>query len=248
MTTATDVRTGTHAREFFNEAGKICAQIDVEKIEGLAEGLAKVRERGGRLFIVGVGGSAGNASHAVNDFRKIVRHRSYSPVDNVSELTARTNDEGWETIFSGWLKVSGSTTRTRSSFLGRRRRRRTQVSVNLVKPSTRKKRGAKVIGIVGRPAATPQGGDIVVVIPQVNPGGHAALGGLPSRRLALPGQPPEAPSTGDEVVSAKLGAAVFLDRDGVLCRSRVPDGRSYAPTTLDDFRIYPDAPPWRWRG
>jgi D-sedoheptulose 7-phosphate isomerase len=172
LTTATDVRTGTHAREFFNEAGKICAQIDVEKIEGLAEGLAKVRDGGGRLFILGVGGSAGNASHAVNDFRKLCGIEAYSPVDNVSELTARTNDEGFETIFSGWLEVSKLSDKDAIliySVGGGDAERK--VSVNLVQAiDLAKKRGAKVFGIVGKDTGyTAKRGDIVIVVPQVNP-------------------------------------------------------------------------------
>src|SRR6476659_8230796 len=96
----------THADEFLNEVQKICATIDVQAIEKLAGALAALRTGGGRLFLLGVGGSAGNCSHAVNDFRKLCGIEAYTPVDNVSELTARTNDEGWETIFSAWLRTS----------------------------------------------------------------------------------------------------------------------------------------------
>src|SRR6185437_5433358 len=95
-----------HVRQFFSEIERIASEIDVEAIERLAQGLAAIRERGGRLFLLGVGGSAGNCSHAVNDFRKLCGIEAYSPVDNVSELTARTNDEGWDTVFVGWLAVS----------------------------------------------------------------------------------------------------------------------------------------------
>ena len=95
-----------HSSDFIDEAAKICARIDTQEIERLADELAALREREGRLFILGVGGSAGNASHAVNDFRKLCGIETYTPTDNVSELTARTNDEGWETVFSGWLEVS----------------------------------------------------------------------------------------------------------------------------------------------
>jgi D-sedoheptulose 7-phosphate isomerase len=96
----------THTQIFFNEVMQIAQQIDIDAIEKLAHELKDLRERKGRLFILGVGGSAGNCSHAVNDFRKLCGIEAYAPVDNVSELTARTNDEGWDTIFSGWLKVS----------------------------------------------------------------------------------------------------------------------------------------------
>src|SRR5476649_3101720 len=96
----------SHARDFLGEIQKICATVDVDIVENLAEELAALRERGGRLFLIGVGGSAGNCSHAVNDFRKLCGIESYAPTDNVSELTARTNDEGWETVFSEWLITS----------------------------------------------------------------------------------------------------------------------------------------------
>jgi Phosphoheptose isomerase len=91
---------------FLNETVEIINQIDRQQIEKMAAGLSKLRSGGGRLFILGVGGSAGHASHAVNDFRKICNIEAYAPTDNVSELTARTNDEGWETTFAAWLKVS----------------------------------------------------------------------------------------------------------------------------------------------
>src|SRR4249919_1902167 len=95
-----------HSSEFFGEAASICAKIDTAKVEALADAMVALRERKGRLFILGVGGSAGNASHAVNDFRKLCGIETYAPTDNVSELTARTNDEGWETVFEEWLRVS----------------------------------------------------------------------------------------------------------------------------------------------
>src|SRR6187397_3104387 len=93
-------------RTHLDEAKRIIDALDVSVIDRMAEALAALRQREGRLFFLGVGGSAGNCSHAVNDFRKIVGIESYAPTDNVSELTARTNDEGWETVFSEWLKVS----------------------------------------------------------------------------------------------------------------------------------------------
>src|SRR5437870_8492336 len=96
----------THAAQYFQEARRITEQIDCEMIERIVDGLAELRARGGRLFLLGVGGSAANCSHAVNDFRKLCGIEAYTPVDNVSELTARTNDEGWETVFAAWLAVS----------------------------------------------------------------------------------------------------------------------------------------------
>src|SRR5262245_62283971 len=95
-----------HAEAFLNEATEVIAKLDRGSIEALATELSALRERSGRLFILGVGGSAGNASHAVNDFRKICGIEAYAPTDNVSELTARTNDDGWASVFSRWLEVS----------------------------------------------------------------------------------------------------------------------------------------------
>src|SRR3974390_613500 len=96
----------TFSKTFVEESVDVLTSIDTDVVEQVAEGLAAVRDAGGRLFILGVGGSAGHASHAVNDFRKICGFEAYAPTDNVSELTARVNDEGWDTSFSEWLKVS----------------------------------------------------------------------------------------------------------------------------------------------
>jgi D-sedoheptulose 7-phosphate isomerase len=161
-----------HSSDFIAEAGKICAQIDTQKIEQLADELVALREREGRLFILGVGGSAGNASHAVNDFRKLCGIETYTPSDNVSELTARTNDEGWETVFSGWLEVSrlraGDALLIYSVGGGDAER---NVSVNIIRAiDLARARGAKVFGIVGRENGyTATHGDVVVVAPQVRP-------------------------------------------------------------------------------
>src|SRR4026207_869888 len=95
-----------HAKIYFQAVQKVAQQIDLEGIERLALELKALRERAGRLFFLGVGGSAGNCGHAVNDFRKLCGIEAYAPTDNVSELTARTNDEGWDTIFAAWLRVS----------------------------------------------------------------------------------------------------------------------------------------------
>src|ERR1041385_5279693 len=96
----------TYSETYLAEVAEIAGSIAPDQLEAMAEGIAAVRGRGGRLFILGVGGGAGHASHAVNDFRKICHLEAYTPTDNVSELTARTNDEGWETTFSEWLKTS----------------------------------------------------------------------------------------------------------------------------------------------
>jgi D-sedoheptulose 7-phosphate isomerase len=161
-----------HARSFFDDASAICGAIDVGKVEQLAQELSALRERGGRLFLIGVGGSAGNCSHAVNDFRKLCGIDAYTPVDNVSELTARANDEGWETIFSGWLEVSRLAAQDAIlvySVGGGDAER--NVSVNLIKAiDLAKTRGAKVYGVVGKDTGyTAQNGDVVVVVPQVRP-------------------------------------------------------------------------------
>jgi D-sedoheptulose 7-phosphate isomerase len=162
----------THATEFFEEAGRICRQIDFAAVERLADGLAEMREAGGRLFVLGVGGSAGNAGHAVNDFRKLCGIEAYAPTDNVSELTARTNDEGWETVFEEYLRTSRATAADAIlifSVGGGDAEKK--VSVNLVRAvDEAKKRGMKVFGIVGRATGhTAKNGDAVVVVPIVNP-------------------------------------------------------------------------------
>jgi D-sedoheptulose 7-phosphate isomerase len=160
-----------HAKSFFSDVQKICATIDIELVEKMARELATLRDRGGRLFLLGVGGSAGNCSHAVNDFRKLCNIEAYTPVDNVSELTARTNDEGFDTIFAGWLEVSRISAKDALliySVGGGDAER--NVSVNLMKAiDLAKSRGAKVFGIVGRGTGyTAKQGDVVVVIPEVN--------------------------------------------------------------------------------
>jgi D-sedoheptulose 7-phosphate isomerase len=161
-----------HVRQFFAEIQRIAAEINVPAIARLAQGLRELRERGGRLFLLGVGGSAGNCSHAVNDFRKLCGIEAYTPVDNVSELTARTNDEGWDTVFAGWLEVSRLCDRDALLILsvggGDTER---NISVNLVRAiDLARQRGAKVFGIVGRDSGyTARTADIAVVIPPVNP-------------------------------------------------------------------------------
>jgi D-sedoheptulose 7-phosphate isomerase len=154
------------------EARQILDRIDADAIERMAGVLAGLRARKGRLFILGVGGSAGNASHAVNDFRKIVGLEAYAPTDNVSELTARANDEGWPTIFEGWLKVSrlnGDDAVLVLSVGGGNLEK--NVSPNLVMALRHAKEvGAKVLGIVGRDGGyTAQVADACVIIPTVNP-------------------------------------------------------------------------------
>ena len=156
---------------YFEECAEVARRIDVAVVGRMVERLVRLREEGGRLFLCGVGGSAGNCSHAVNDFRKLAGIEAYSPVDNVSELTARANDEGWETVFAEWLTVSRAGPRDALFIMsvggGSRER---GISVNLVAAiDAAKARGLDVLGIVGRDGGyTKQRGDIVVVIPTVN--------------------------------------------------------------------------------
>ena len=161
-----------HVQQFFEAVGRILEGIDTDAIDRLAHELAALRERRGRLFLLGVGGSAGNCSHAVNDFRKLCNIEAYSPVDNVSELTARTNDEGWDTVFTGWLEVSrfGADDALLIFSVGGGDAER-NVSVNLVRAiDLAKHKGAKVFGVVGRASGhAARRGDLVVVIPPVDP-------------------------------------------------------------------------------
>ena len=162
----------TFTQQFLAEAGRIIELLDEDAIERTAAVLAQTRERGGRLFILGVGGSAANASHAVNDFRKIAGIECYAPTDNVSELTARTNDEGWASVFVEWLK--GSRLKSTDTLLilsvggGNVEK---QVSPNLVAAlDYARECGAKITGIVGRDGGyTARVADACVIVPTVNP-------------------------------------------------------------------------------
>jgi len=161
----------THAQTYLQQAGEIARRLDHALIEKMAEELANLRERGGRLFLLGVGGSAANCSHAVNDFRKLAGIEAYSPCDNVAELTARTNDEGWPTVFEAWLQTSKAGSRDALfvfSVGGGDAER--NVSPNLVRALDEgRKRGAKIFGIVGRDGGyTKKVGDWVVVVPTVD--------------------------------------------------------------------------------
>jgi D-sedoheptulose 7-phosphate isomerase len=158
-------------QQFLAEASEIIAKLDTAAIDNTVAALADIRARGGRLFVLGVGGSASNAAHAVNDFRKIAGIETYSPTDNVSELTARTNDEGWETVFAEWLK--GSRLNAKDGILvfsvggGDLER---NVSPNLVRAVQHAKAvGATVCGIVGRDGGyTGKVADACVIVPTVN--------------------------------------------------------------------------------
>ena len=161
----------SYSEQHLREAGEILSQLNPALCEKAVELLAAVRGRGGRLFILGVGGSAANASHAVNDFRKIAGLECYTPTDNVSELTARTNDDGWSSVFSEWLK--GSRLNDKDGLLifsvggGNLEK---NVSANLVAAlQLARKRGSAVIGVVGRDGGyTAQMADVAITIPTVN--------------------------------------------------------------------------------
>jgi D-sedoheptulose 7-phosphate isomerase len=161
----------SYAQQHLNESIEIIQKIDVASIEKMADLLATVKKDGGRIFFLGVGGSAGNCSHAVNDFRKIVGIESYAPTDNVSELTARTNDEGWPTIFVEWLKISKLSPKDMIfifSVGGGNLEK--NISPNLVEAlKLAKSVGSKVVGVVGRDGGyTGQVADACVIIPTVN--------------------------------------------------------------------------------
>jgi D-sedoheptulose 7-phosphate isomerase len=160
-----------HATTFLGETAQIARQLSADAIEALCDELVALRQREGRLFILGVGGSAGNCGHAVNDFRKLCGIEAYAPTDNVSELTARTNDEGWHTVFAEWLK--GSRANAKDAILvlsvggGNLER---NVSPNIVAAiQEAKQRGLRVLGVVGRDGGyTKQVGDVVVLVPTVH--------------------------------------------------------------------------------
>jgi len=160
----------THAQTYLEQVRQIAAAIDTELVEKMAEELASLRERGGRLFLLGVGGSAANCSHAVNDFRKLAGIEAYSPCDNVAELTARTNDEGWPTVFEAWLRTSKAGAKDAvlvfsvgGGDVGR------NVSPNIVRAlDEARKSGVRIFGIVGRDGGyTKKVGDLVLVVPTI---------------------------------------------------------------------------------
>jgi D-sedoheptulose 7-phosphate isomerase len=161
-----------YTRSYYDEVSEVVRGIDREQVDKMIDILAETRARGGRLFILGVGGGAGHASHAVNDFRKICAIEAYTPTDNVSELTARVNDDGWSTVFANWLR--GSRLRADDTVLvfsvggGNAEK---NISTNIVEAlKLAKSVGARVIGVVGRDGGyTREVGDACVVVPTVNP-------------------------------------------------------------------------------
>jgi D-sedoheptulose 7-phosphate isomerase len=161
----------SHVSSYFAQVGEIARLIDADGVEALVDALVALRARGGRLFLLGVGGSAANCSHAVNDFRKLCGIEAYAPTDNVAELTARTNDEGWETAFSGWLEVSRMSEKDAVlvfSVGGGNAER--NVSMNIVRALEQaKKTCAGILGVVGRDGgSTAKMGDHVVLIPMLD--------------------------------------------------------------------------------
>ena len=162
----------SYSKQHLDESIEITKLIDPEIIERIVDLLLDVKSHGGRLFVLGVGGSAANASHAVNDFRKLAGIETYAPTDNVAELTARTNDEGWQTVFSGWLKVSKLNSKDCLFILsvggGNKEK---NVSPNLIEAiDLAKEVGARVTGIVGRDGGyTALNADVCLVVPTANP-------------------------------------------------------------------------------
>jgi D-sedoheptulose 7-phosphate isomerase len=165
-------RLPSYVDEYLDEVNAVVQNIDRAAVEKMVGLLVDIRDQGGRLFFLGVGGSAGNASHAVNDFRKIAHFEAYSPTDNVSELTARINDDGWESAFAAWLKGS-RLNRKDGVFIfsvggGNQEK---NVSVNLVRAlEYAKQTGARILGIVGRDGGfTARVADVCLIIPTINP-------------------------------------------------------------------------------
>jgi len=236
-------------QDFLAEATQIIAKLDVVSIEKAAGLLARTRSAGGRLFILGVGGSAANASHAVNDFRKIAGIEAYAPTDNVSELTARTNDEGWSSVFDSWLRTS----RLRANDLllvlsvggGNVEQ---HVSPNLVAAlKYAKSIGAKIVGIVGRDGGyTAKVADACVLIPVVNPAHitpHTEAFQAVVWHLLVSHPAVKLQATKwESMASGGRHRAVFLDRDGVINRAFVRDGKPLPPPTLQELEILPGVP------
>ena len=160
-----------HVINYFHQISLVSDKVDKNQIEKLAKILTKIRNNKGRIFFLGVGGSAGNCSHAVNDFRKICEIECYAPTDNVSELTARINDDGWESSLTNWLKVSNlkSSDAIFIMSVGGGNKKK-NVSVNLINAiKFAKKKGAKILGIVGRDGGyTKKVGDNVILIPTID--------------------------------------------------------------------------------
>jgi D-sedoheptulose 7-phosphate isomerase len=239
----------TFARKFLAEAKEVIDRLDAARIEDAAALLAQTRASGGRLFILGVGGSAANASHAVNDFRKIAGMEAYAPTDNVSELTARVNDEGWATVFEAWLR--GSRLRANDLVMvfsvggGNLEK---NVSPNLVAALQYAKTvGAKILGIVGRDGGhTAKVADVSIIIPIVNPAHitphaeafQAVVWHLLVSHPAVKQQQTKWESTAHG--GGRPRPAVFLDRDGVINRTVMRDGKPFPPSSVKELELLPE--------
>jgi D-sedoheptulose 7-phosphate isomerase len=234
---------------FLSETAQILAALDVSRIERAAGLLAELRSSGGRLFILGVGGSAANASHAVNDFRKIAGIEAYAPTDNVAELTARVNDEGWTTVFESWLKISRLQQRdiVMVFSVGGGDLER-NVSPNLVAAlQYAKSCGAKIVGVVGRDGGhTARLADVCILIPTVNvsrvtPHVEAFQAIIWHLLVSHPAVQVQQTKWESTVPALDLQRAVFFDRDGVLNRAILKDGKPFPPATAAEFEITPGA-------
>ena len=242
---ATIVTDGTRfSASFLAEVQEIARQLDAAAIEKMVALLAQVRQRSGRLFVLGVGGSAANASHAVNDFRKLAGIETYAPTDNVSELTARVNDEGWPTVFVAWLRVSHLQARDAVlvfSVGGGSVER--NVSPNIVAAlDYAKSVGASILGIVGRDGGyTARVADVCVLIPTVHPDRitpHAeAFQAVVWHLLVSHPKLQQVAAKWEFIVAPQLRSAVFLDRDGVLNEAVVRNGKPHPPAAAADMRI-----------
>ena len=229
---------------FLAEIQEIARQLDTAVLEKMVALLVQVRQRSGRLFVLGVGGSAANASHAVNDFRKLGGIETYAPTDNVSELTARVNDEGWPTVFVAWLRVSHLQARDAVlvfSVGGGSVER--NVSPNIVAAlDYAKSVGASILGIVGRDGGyTARVADVCVLIPTLHPDRitpHAeAFQAVVWHLLVSHPKLQQAATKWESIVAPQLRSAVFLDRDGVLNEAVVRNGKPHPPATAADMRI-----------
>ncbi len=240
----------SHSQQYLKQVAQIAQAIEHETVERIAVGLGQLRDRGGRLFLLGVGGGAANCSHAVNDFRKLTGIEAYSPCDNVAELTARTNDEGWSTVFEAWLRTSKANEKDAVfvfSVGGGDADR--DVSVNIVRGlDEAKRRGLTIYGIVGRDGGyTKQVGDEVIVVPMVDSGHvtphtesfQAVIWHCIVCHPSLMIQEGKWESLATTKVSAPLSRAVFLDRDGVINLAVLHNGRPYPPSSVDELEFLP---------
>jgi D-sedoheptulose 7-phosphate isomerase len=239
----------TFAKDFLAETAQVVSRLDSVCLERAAELIGQLRATGGRLFILGVGGSAANASHAVNDFRKIAGIEAYAPTDNVSELTARTNDEGWASVFEGWLKTSKLQARDVVlvfSVGGGDVER--NVSPNLVAALRLAKTvGARIVGVVGRDGGyTAKVADVCILIPVVNPAhvtphSEAFQAVVWHLLVSHPAVKVERTKWESTASAVELQRAVFLDRDGVLNKAVMKNGKPHPPANAAELELAPEA-------